>query len=666
MTLFLAALGLCAGAAVSAAALPRRWRVAVSSALGSLGCLVAFSVALRILVGGDAVSFQSAQLLPMTGVSLSLDPLGAWFVLASSFVGVAACVYNVGYARGAMTSRSALSLFMIFIVTLLVVPAASSVMTLMFSWELMALSSLLLILTDQAHHPEARSAALWYGVMTQLGAASILLGLLVMTSNGASQSFAGLSAHSATLSPVTRSFAFVLVLLGFASKAGAVPLHVWLPKAHPEAPSPVSALMSSSMVAMGVYGIIRVGEDLLHGGTVWWWIAVALLGVVSAFYGALHATTSTDLKRLLAYSTIDIIGLVLIGVGAAGALGDSGQPVVAHLAMAAALLMVVAHAAFKGALFLAAGAVERATGTRNLDFLGGLIHYMPVTALVVALGAGAIMAVPTLSGFSSEWLLLQALLHGFSVASTPTVIVMLLGVIALALTGGLTAVAFVKVFGIGFLGQSRSPGARDAHEVSKSMLVAMGWLVIPSVVIGVVPGLVVPLLDRAASSGLGTAAVSPFTRGTGLEVAQLGGAIAPAAMLVGLVGVMVLVWVLNQTLSQRRARRVDAWGCGRDVQTPRMQYTATSFAEPLQRVFADVLRPQSDVEVTHVAESRYYEQSLAYENRIVDVLEARGYRPIIAVALRLGHVARRLQNGSIHRYLAFGFVALLVILVVVG
>jgi formate hydrogenlyase subunit 3/multisubunit Na+/H+ antiporter MnhD subunit len=666
MAVFLAALSLCIAAALSAAALPRQWRVPVSAFLGSLGCLLAFGVAMSILITGDVVTLHSAQVLPLTGLSLTLDPLGAWFVLASSFVGVAACVYNVGYAKGAMASRTALTLFMVFVLTLLAVPAASSVMSLMFCWELMALSSLLLILTDQSRHPDARSAALWYGAMTQAGAAAILLGLLVMTSNAGGQNFADLSAHAAALSPVMRSFAFALILLGFSSKAGAVPLHVWLPKAHPEAPSPVSALMSSSMVAMGVYGIIRVGDDLLHGGTVWWWIAVALLGVVSAFYGALHATTSTDLKRLLAYSTIDIVGLVLIGVGAAGALNDSGQHAVAHLAMTAALLLVVAHAAFKGALFLAAGAVERASGTRDLDLLGGLIHSMPLTALVVVISAGAIMAVPTLSGFSSEWLLLQGLLHGFDVSSTPTVIVMLLGVIALALTGGLTAVAFVKAFGIGFLGQARSTGALGAREVPTSMVLAMGWLVIPSVVIGVVPGLLVPLLNRAAASALDTAVSSPLARGTDLVVARFGGAIEPAALVVGLVAVMLLAWVLNRGLAQRRARRVDAWACGRDLQTPRMQYTATSFAEPLQRVFADVLRPQTDVEVTHVAESRYYEQSLMYENRVVDVLEARGYRPLIAAALRVGRGARRIQNGSIHRYLAFGFVALLVILVVVG
>ena len=663
---FLAALVLCGAAALVGAGLPRRVRVAGSALLGAAGCLIALAVALRTLIAGDTLTWHTTQILPFTGLSLSLDPLAAWFILASSFVGLAACLYNVGYAKGAMASRSAQSLFMVFVLTLIAVPAASSIMSLMFCWELMALSSLLLILTDQSRHREARSAALWYGAMTQIGAASILMGLLVMTSGGAGQSFADLRSHSSSLSPLAQSFAFVLVLLGFASKAGAVPLHVWLPKAHPEAPSPVSALMSSAMVAMGVYGIIRVGEDLLHGGTPWWWIAVALLGVVSAFYGALHATTSTDLKRLLAYSTIDIIGLVLIGVGAAGALKDNGQLGAAHVALSAALLLVVAHAAFKGALFLGAGAIERATGTRNLDLLGGLIHAMPVTALVVAISAGSIMAVPTLSGFSGEWLLLQGLLHGFATTSTPTVIVMLLGVIALALTGGLTAVAFVKSFGIGFLGQARSSGARDAREVAVSMRLAMLLLVVPSVALGVAPGLLVAMLSRATTSALGGKLASPLDAGTGLVLSRLGGAIAPAALLVGLVAVMALAWLLNQTLAQRRARRVEAWGCGRDLQTSRMQYTATSFAEPLQRVFADVLRPQSDVEVTHVAESRYYEQSLMYENRVVDVLEARGYRPLIAAAQRLGRVARGLQNGSIHRYLAFGFVALVVILVVVG
>ena len=663
MTTYLSALGLCAGGALVGALAPRRPRVWVASLLGVLGCVAALVAAARTLLTGASATFHTAQILPLSGLSLSLDPLGAWFVATSAVVGLATCVYLVGYARHGMASRTAMTMFMLFLLTLLAVPVASSVMSFMFFWELMALSSLALILSEQSRHGDARSAAVWYGVMTHVSAASILLGLLVIAAGGG-QDFHQLGVQSTTMSPTAKGFAFFLVLVGFASKAGAVPLHVWLPKAHPAAPSPVSALMSSAMVALGVYGIVRVGGGLLHGGSVWWWVVVAVLGVASALYGALHATTSTDVKRLLAYSTIDVVGLVLIGVGAAGALRVVGLTSAAQVAMMASLLLVLAHAGFKGALFLVAGAVERATGTRDLDLLGGLVHVMPVTTLVAALGAASIMAVPTLSGFSSEWLLLEGLLHGLSAASTPTVIVMLLGVVAFALTGGLTAVAFVKFIGVGFLGRARSPGALEATEVPLSMRVAMIGLSGLSVVVGLAPGTLVTTLERAAATGLASPNASALGHSTGLVLAHLHGAVAPFDLLGGLIVVMVVLALSARALGSRRARRVDAWACGRDLQTPRMQYTATSFAEPLQRVFADVLRPQADIEVTHAGESRYYEQALLYQSRVADVVESRGYRPVISAALRLGRIARRLHNGNVDRYLALGFVALLVVLVV--
>ena len=226
--------------------------------------------------------------------------------------------------------------------------------------------------------------------------------------------------------------------------------------------------------------------------------------------------------------------------------------------------------------------------------------------------------------------------------------------------------AFVKALGIGFLGQARTLGAVNATEVAPTMQIAMALLGAVSIVLGLVPGLVVPLINRAAQSGLSRSTMSPLARGTGLVLAQLRGAIQPAFLFVGAAAVLVAVWLINRRLVHRSARRVDAWGCGRDVQTARMQYTATSFGEPLQRVFADVLRPQSDVELTHVAESRYYEQSLKYQNQVSDAVEQFGYRPVIDAVLRGGKAARRIQNGSIHRYLAFGFVALLVVLVVLA
>ena len=661
MVLFLAGLGSCLVGVVAAIVVPRKRRALVVAVVSSAGCLLALVAALQVLMAGHATSFRSLQVLPLAGIDFTLDPLGALFIAFTAIVGIATLTYYVGYAKDELCSRSSLGLLLLFLMSLLAVPAASSVATWMFFWELMALSSMLLIMVEQRRHVESRVAAQWYGAMTQVGATSILLGLLLLSVRGG-QTFVAIRSHVLMLSPTTRSFAFLLTLIGFSSKAGAVPFHVWLPKAHPEAPSPISALMSSSMVAMGVYGIVRVGNDLLGGGTLWWWAIVVVLGVASALFGALHAATSVDLKRLLAYSTIDILGLVLIGVGCSGALAVTGQPEAAHLALIGALLLVVAHAAFKSCLFLGAGAVERATGTRNLDQLGGLIRRMPVTTTLFVVSAFSIAAVPTLSGFSSEWLVFQGLLHGFVDHSTTTLILLLASVVALALTGGLTAVAFVKVLGIGFLGQARTPGAAAANEVPRSMLVGMGLLSVASFALGVAPGLIIPMLSRASLTGTSGRVPRSVASGVGLTLRSLHGAIDPM-MLVG--AFVVIVVFISRVHSWRRkpARGVAAWRGGGEQPTSRMQYTATSYAEPLQRVFADVLRPEIDVEVTHVVESNYYEQALSYESRVDDAVERLGYQPVIRTITHFGIVARRIQNGSVHRYLAFGFVALLVILV---
>jgi hydrogenase-4 component B len=527
----------------------------------------------------------------------------------------------------------------------------------------MAITSMLLLLVDHRHRTEAWEAAQWYGAMTHVGAAAILLGFVLLAGHLGGQTFVDLKIHARSLSPATRSIAFIFVLAGFSSKAGAVPLHVWLPRAHPEAPSPVSALMSGAMVNLGIYGIVRVGRDILGGGSVWWWIVVLGLGVASAFYGALHAAASADLKRLLAYSTIDNVGLVLIGVGAAGALAATGHALLATLAMLAALFHLVNHSAFKGCLFLAAGAVQHATGSRDLDRSGGLVRRLPATALLFGIGSFSICALPPFNGFASEWLLLQGLLHGFAVHDTVVSMALLAGVAALAITGGLTAVAFVKAFGIGFLGQPRSPEAANALEVGPSMIAGMAMLAVPCLLLGVVPGLVMPLIRRAAESGFGIGATNPVQSGPGLDLVGVEGAIEPALLFLAILAAMLVTWGAVRIFGQRGARRADAWACGREYQTSRMEYTATSFAEPLQRVFEDVLRPDHDLEVTHAVESRYFIRSISYHSRIDDGLERSLYRPAIGAMSAWGTVARRLQNGNVHRYLAFGFVALIVLLV---
>jgi len=669
--LLLGGLGLGAGGSLAGVALPARARGPAAAVLTAGACVAAFAAAARVLASGGTVTVRSAQVLPLTGVTLSLDPLGAVFVITSAVTGAAASCYAAGYAARGGGSRTATALLPLFITSLLLVPAAASIATFMAAWELMALTSLLLLLGGHRRR-EARDAAQWYAVMTHAGAAAILLAFVLIGAHAGGQSFAAIQAHAGGVPPAVRSLAFVLALAGFGSKAGAVPLHVWLPRAHPEAPSPVSALMSGAMVNLGVYGIVRTGDGLLHGGELWWWLAVAGLGVASALFGGIHAAASADLKRLLAYSTVDNMGLVLIGAGAAGALAVTGHRVLAALAMIAALFQLAAHSAFKGCLFLAAGSVQRAAGTRDLDSLGGLLRRLPVTAALFGIGALSICALPPFSGFASEWLLLQGLLRGFSAHGAATATALLAGVAALALTGGLTAAAFVKAFGIGFLGQPRTPGAAAAVEAGPAMAVGTALLAVPCLVLGVVPGVVVPLLARAAGAALGRIPPDPVSAGAGLAIAGSADVIQPALLAAALLAGLVLAWGLVRLRAGaaarrgNRARRAEAWGCGRELQTARMQYTATSFAEPLQRVFDDVLRPDHDLDVSHPAESRYFEQAITYRSRIDDAVERGWYRPLIVLIQRWGQVARRAQNGSMHRYLGYGFAALIVLLVVLA
>jgi formate hydrogenlyase subunit 3/multisubunit Na+/H+ antiporter MnhD subunit len=657
-----AAFGLAAGACGSM--LPRSSRVITAAVLVWGACALEAIAAIHVLASGDPIALHSAELLPITGTELVLTPLGAFFVLLVALVAVPATLHGIGYAHHSLDSRMAATALPIFVTVMLLVPMAGSVATFMVLWELMALSSLCLVLVDHAKREEARSAGTWYAVLTHVGASVILVAFLIVAAHADGQSFAAMHTHASRLSVGLRSLAFVLALVGFGSKAGMVPLHVWLPKAHPEAPSPVSALMSGAMVALGVYGIILVGDVILGGGPVWWWLLVLAFGAASALYGSLHAASSADLKRLLAYSTTDNVGLVLLALGASGLFDATGHAQLAALAMVAALVLILNHAAFKGALFLSAGSVQMATGSRDLDQLGGLLRRMPQTGALFLVAAAAICALPPLNGFVGEWLLFQSLLHGAGRGSTVGDIAIPLAIAALALTAGLTVVAFVKAAGIGFLGRPRSLGADAACEVPVTMRLAVGLLVAACVVLGVVPTVILPAVERATRSALPKVTSLSLQHGIGLQLASLRGVLEPTALAVALVAAGAGVVVLRHALARRPAPRLaQAWGCGRELQTARMQYTATSFAEPVQRVFDDVLRPVQDVDVTHVAESRYFVDAVRYRSAVDDGIERALYRPVIRAVRRWGMAARRLQPGSVHRYLAYGLGALVLTLI---
>ncbi len=659
----LAGLGVLAALAAFA---PRARRVQLVATILVAVEVVGAIVAIHVLVIDHPLAGHTTSLLPITGLHIDLTPLGALFTLTTAVVAFAATIHWVGYRRHAMSSVGASCAFALFVTSLLLVPAAGDIVTFLVLWEIMALTSLALVAHDHALRDEARQAAWWYGAMTQGGAALITLGLVVLGAHAKDPSFASIAASAHHLPGATRAAVFLALFIGFAAKAGLVPAHVWLPRAHAEAPAPASALLSGAMVNLGIYGIVLT-RTLLGVGPTWWWLVAGFFGVISALYGSLYAATSTDLKRLLAYSTSDNMGLVVIGLAASGFF-FAKHPAASSLALIASLVLVTAHALYKSTLFLGAGSVQYATHERNLDQLGGLARTMPVTSVAVVIGALSVAALPPLNGFSAEWLVVQSLVHGLAGADPVTTVATAVFVAALALTGGLTIVAFVKAVGIGFFGRARSEQAAHAREVPVSMRIGPGITATACVVFGVAPGLTLSAITRASAT------VAPNRSGmtatlAGFHLGALRGAVDPLALALGAVAATLVVAALRQSRGPAGAaklRSFEPWGSGRVLTSARMQYTATSFAEPLQRVFDDVLAPQHDLDVSHAVESRYYIERVAYVSANDDVVERRLFRPVLALARWWGVRARGIANGSVHRYLAYGFVVLVLALVVVS
>ncbi|GAB3400393.1 proton-conducting transporter transmembrane domain-containing protein [Flindersiella endophytica] len=637
-----------------------------------VGCALAVSGGAAVVAGvagtaGERLVVDLPAVLPLFGVHVVLDQLGGFFVAVTGAVASVVGVYHVGYGRRA--GRVTHVVLAVFVAALMLVPLAASVATFLLCWELMALASLLLVLSEHRKRASVTEAGVWYAVLTHLGLVTILVGLVLFATQVGTQDgrFEQLREGAEGLSPALRSLVFGLTLVGFASKAGIVPLHAWLPRAHPEAPSQVSALMSAAMVNLGVYGILRVGFDLLGGGPAWWWLVVLVLGSVSAVYGILQAAMATDLKRMLGWSTTENLGLVLVGVGAGGMFAATGEPVVAGLAITAALLHILNHATFKTVLFLSAGSVLHATGTRDLDSLGGLRIGMPATTAFFGVGALAASALPPGNAFVSEWLLLQSLVHGLRSNGVGTAVTMTIAVAAIALTAGVGVATLVKAFGIGFLAKPRSQAAARATESPTSMLAAAGLMSGAILVLAMFPGLLLPLLGGVASTMTSHRAIAATQGLLTLRLDDFAGSISPLIVAVALtVAGLLLVLALRVVLARRQRRAARLWDCGAGPLTARMEYTATSFAEPLQRVFDDVLAPEQDVNVTHVTESRYLVDSIEYRRRVPDRIERRLYHPVITLARRWGKAGRQLANGSVHRYLGYGFVTLTGVLILLA
>ncbi len=638
--------------------------VALGAAVGAGAGLV---LGVSVLLSGAPFALSIPQLLPLAGgLALRLDSLGAFFLILIGIGAIPAAIYGFGYSEAYEDGSASLRMLGValnlFLLTMSLVTFADNALTFLLMWEGMSLTSYFLVVTESKNE-SAVQAGVWYAAMTHAGLV-LLLSAFILLMNGGSGGFTDLRAGAASLSVTTRNAIFLLAFLGFGSKAGIVPLHVWLPRAHPAAPSHVSALMSGVMIKMGVYGILRVALDLLGGGPTWWGALILTIGAVSALLGILYALMENDIKRLLAYSSVENIGIVFIGVGAGFLFGARGLPTAAALAFVAALYHALNHTAFKGLMFMGAGSVLHATHTRDMNLMGGLIKKMPWTALFFLIGAVAIAGLPPLNGFVGEWLLFQSLLPGVSISQPVVAALMTIAVGALALTGGLAAAGFVKAFGITFLAIPRSHEAEHAHESPLSMRIGMGMLVIVCITLGLTPTVVVPILGRVVAGLGGLPAVPPmFSINLFLQMPEGFAQISPTLVALSLLIVLGLAPLVMTVLRVNRRLRVsDTWGCGRVGQTPRMEYTSTSFAEPLRRVFAELYRPTKDVTIDFHPDSKYFVQSIEYRADIRSWFEEFLYTPLLTVIQWVSLRVRRLQSGSLHGYVAYLFIMLILML----
>ena len=658
--LLAAAMALYAAGALGALGLrgaPGRATTAIGAMGGSLATL---SLGLWCLVTGARPELHLPD-LALTGLSFRIDALSAFFLVVIGVVGVAIGLYGFRYSasyEGRYSLRLLGSILNFLLAALAVQVIAADALTFLITWEVVSLAAYALVLTEHDQDGAVR-AANWYLAVTHVGFAALVAAFLLLSGGGASLSFESMRVIS--LSPGTRNAVFALALFGFGAKAGIVPLHVWLPMAHPVAPSHVSALLSGVVIKMGVYGLLRVSLDLMGGGPAWWGGVTLGLGAVSALLGVLYALMENDLKRLLAYSSVENVGIIFIGVGAGLMFHSYGLQALAILALAAGLYHTLNHACFKGLLFLGAGAVLHATHTRNMEALGGLIRRMPRTAFFFLVGAAAIAALPPLNGFASEWLVFQALLGGSYVPQPEVAVVMPIAVALLALTSGLAVAGFAKAFGITFLALPRSSKAEHAMEVPLSMQTAMGLLTAACVVLGLVPFLLVPALGQVFA-GLGNlpALTTRFRLEMPLIVSGSAGDMSPAMVGVGLVVLAGTAWVGLRLFADRRLRAGETWGCGRIGQTSRMEYTATAFAEPLRRVFVELYRPTEDLSIDFHPDSKYFVQSIEYRSEVQPLFERLVYAPLVSFLQAASRRVRLLQAGSLHLYLTYMAVALLI------
>jgi hydrogenase-4 component B len=642
-----------------------RWRWGSNLVYGAslAASLAGLMIALwHLLIGAAPETLSLGLGVPGIGSNFRLDALGSFFLVVANLGGSAASLYALGYGRHEVSPLRVLPFFPAYLAGMNLVVFADDAFSFLVAWEFMSLSSWALVMAGH-HAPENARAGYVYLVMASFGTLALLLAFGLLAGPDGGYAFAAMRGHHPD--SFTGSLVLLLALIGAGSKAGLVPLHVWLPLAHPAAPSHVSALMSGVMTKIAVYGFIRIVFDLV-GDPVWWTSLIVLaFASITAVMGILSALMQSDLKRLLAYSTVENVGIIFIGLGLALAFRANGMALPAALALIAALFHVLNHSIFKSLLFFGAGAVSTATGTHNMDQLGGLIHRMPRTSAAFLVGCAAISALPPLNGFASEWLTFQAILVGPGLPQwglrfmLPTVGALL------AFSAALAAACFVKAYGVVFLGRPRTPQAERAQEVDRFSLAAMCALAALCCIAGVLPGLFIdmigPVVENVVGARLPVQTFLPWA--SIVPIADVRSSYNGLLILLFLAISGTAAAMLIHRYATRATRRSDIWDCGYPDPPGAAQYTGSSFAMPIRRVFGTTMfMVRERVDMPRPGETR----AAHFHVKVLDPVWRYVYGPAVRAVMRAAVTLNQLQFLTIRSYLTLVFATLVLLLLVVA
>ncbi len=626
--------------------------------LGACFSILLLAVALSAAFSDPEVAVLPLG-LPQLPFHLRLDSLSAYFLILIGGVSAGVSIFAAGYFReGEGTPPGLICLeYHVFLASITMVVLADDAYVFMVAWETMAFSSFFLVMANH-RIPEIRNAGYLYMLVAHIGALGILLCFGLLQANTGDYTFANMRAQH--LTPFWGSMAFVLAVFGFGAKAGLLPLHVWLPLAHPAAPSPFSALMSGVMLKVALYGILRVSFDLLQTRIWWWGVLLMGVGLATALFGVVFSTVQVEMKRLLAYSSIENIGLMCAGIGLSLLFSSYGMQALSALALTASMYHMLSHAFFKSLLFCSTGAVMHATGERSLGKLGGLMRYMPWVAWPTLMGVLASAGLPPFGGFVAEWLLLQSFL--FTTGLPSSFLDMLVPVLAalIALIAALSGYTMVKYFGVVFLGQPREEKLSQAHDAGPWERLGMMWLVVGCVVLGLFPNHVIAMIDPVTKL-LVHAGLAQTVADNGwllVPVSIERASYSPVIFLLGVLASFGLVFWLVRKLYHGRLRRVPPWDCGYPWQTPRMQDSAEGFGQPIRQIFEPFFRMKRQLPTA-------FDVQPSYRVTVEDPLWYWLYLPLARLVERVSKIVGLLQQGRIAVYLMYSFVTLIVVLLVV-